>query len=63
MFTLFPRPLDRHFIDGGRVPCPVRECDVESDVCAGCRWMTDMDEKAELPYVRCTPAPRPLVLP
>jgi hypothetical protein len=41
----------------------VRECDVESDVCAGCRWMTDMDEKAELPYVRCTPAPRPLVLP
>jgi hypothetical protein len=62
MFSLFRSPLDRHFIDDGRVGCPARGCDVESDVCAGCRWLVDMEETAKLPFVRCRPEPRPIII-
>jgi len=61
MFSLFPRPLDRHFIGGGSVFCPARERDVECDECAGCRWMLEMDTAAKLPFVRCHPPARPLI--
>ncbi len=61
MFSLFPRPLDQHFIDNGRVGCPVRECDVESDSCVVCTRMIEIDEKAKMPFVRCRPVPRPLI--
>ena len=55
MFRLFPTPLDRRFIDRGRVPCPVRTQDVEIDACARCRWLLEVDENVRLPFVRCRP--------
>jgi hypothetical protein len=53
-----PRP-EEHFIDAGHVYCPVRKCDVELDVCAGCRWTTSIDLAAKLPVVRCAPQSPP----
>ena len=55
MFSLFRSPSDQHFIDRGLVSCPVRAGDVEIDVCAGCRWLLEVDENARLPFVRCRP--------
>jgi hypothetical protein len=52
---IFRHPGEEHFIDRGRVYCPVREHDVDLDVCAGCRWATHIDLKARLPVVRCRP--------
>jgi hypothetical protein len=62
MFSLFGTPFDEHFISGGCVGCPERGCDVETDVCAGCRWLVEMDPDAKLPFVRCRPKPRPIVV-
>lgn len=55
MFKLFTPPPDSHLIDRGWVLCPTRGHDVEVDVCAGCRWRLELDEDAELPFVRCQP--------
>ena len=59
LLTLFRHPSDEHFIDNGHVYCPMRDHDVELDVCAGCRWATGIDLKAKLPVVRCQPTRRP----
>jgi len=56
MFTLFDRPSHEHFIDNGKVWCPVRGRDVETDVCAGCRSLEAIELDGERPYVRCEPA-------
>jgi hypothetical protein len=42
-------------IDRGRVACPVRGRDVETDLCADCRWALEVDEHARPPFVRCRP--------
>ena len=55
MFSLFRSASDQRFIDHGLVSCPVRGGDVEIDVCAGCRWLLEVDENARLPFVRCRP--------
>jgi hypothetical protein len=47
-------PNDCHLIDHGRVGCPVRGHDVEVDTCAGCDHLLAVDEKAPLPFVRCS---------
>ena len=60
MFNFLRSRIDQQYIDGGRVYCPSRSCDVEVDVCAGCRWMLDIDSDARLPFVRCEP-PAPLI--
>ena len=58
MFNFLRSRTDQQYIDGGRVYCPSRSCDVEIDVCAGCRWMLDIDSDARLPFVRCEPPAR-----
>lgn len=55
MLSLFRSWSDRRLIDRGRVACPIRGSDAEIDVCAGCRWMLEIDENAALPFVRCAP--------
>ena len=62
MFALLKSSPDRHYVDGGRVPCPRQGCDVEVDVCAGCRWLDRIDLDAKLPYVRCSPPCEALTL-
>ena len=52
---MFRRRADEHLIDEGHVYCPVRQRDVEFDLCAGCRWMTGIDLKSRTPVVRCKP--------
>lgn len=54
-FNIFGRKSLHLVIDNGRVGCPVRNCDVEFDLCAGCRWVRDIDEKADIPFVSCRP--------
>jgi hypothetical protein len=53
--TMFRRANDEHFIDNGSVYCSVHKRDVELDLCAGCRWMTQIDLDAKNPVVRCRP--------
>jgi hypothetical protein len=55
MFSLFRAPLDRRFIDAGRVACPVRGRDVDVDRCAGCQWLVAIDDAAKTPSIRCRP--------
>jgi hypothetical protein len=57
---MFKRRSDEHFLEAGCVYCPLREHDVELDVCAGCRWSTAIDLQAKPPVVRCRPQARPL---
>ena len=49
------RSPQEHFIDEGRVACPLRERDVEFDICAGCIWRTAIDLNAKPPFVHCRP--------
>jgi hypothetical protein len=65
MFGMFRTTSEYHFIDNGRVPCPLRGGDVEFDVCAGCNWVRQIDEESETPFVRCRASARcapPLLL-
>ena len=63
MFALFDRAQREHFIDNGRVWCPVRGHDVDFDLCAGCRSLEALDLDGECPSVRCAPeAPRTFLL-
>lgn len=63
MFRVLQMPQDRHFIDGGRVFCPLRGQDVEFDLCAGCNSMSEIDLEAKPAFVRCSPeVPRPWLL-
>jgi hypothetical protein len=55
MFTLIRPPAGRRCVDRGSVSCPLRQRDVEVDLCAGCNWMTEIDLEAEPPFVRCRP--------
>ena len=55
MVTLWKSPSDIHFIDRGWVYCPERKADVESDVCAGCERMLQMQDREPKPFVRCRP--------
>jgi len=59
MFRLHP---DEHFIEQGRVYCPVRARDVDFDICARCRWARGIDLKSNPPVVRCYPERAPLWL-
>ena len=59
---MFRRTSDRHFINEGRVYCPLRRHDVDFDLCAGCRWCTGIDLKATPPVVRCEPESQPIWL-
>ena len=56
---MFRAPPEEHFIDHGKVYCPVRKRDVEFDLCAGCRWTSSIDLKAKAPVVRCRPQAMP----
>lgn len=57
MFNLFQRGSDHRVIDGGQVFCSNRGCDIDMEVCAGCRWLLEINEKAKAPFVRCEPEP------
>jgi len=56
MFGLFDRPSTDHFIDQGKVWCPVRGRDVDFDLCAGCHSLDEIELDGERPHVRCEPA-------
>ena len=55
MFEIFQSGFDKHLIDQGRVSCPIRGRDIEFDLCIGCRSLLEIDETADLPFVRCRP--------
>ena len=55
----FRHPGDEHYVEQGHVYCPVRNHDVDIDVCLGCGWAIDIDLKAKLPVVRCRPSRLP----
>jgi hypothetical protein len=55
MFSLFRPPLDRRYIDAGRVSCPLRTGDVDVDRCASCRWLVGFDAASPTPSIRCRP--------
>jgi hypothetical protein len=57
---MFRSPLQKQFIDAGRVYCPRRARDVESDVCACCRWRAEIREDAKPPYVICEAERKPV---
>ena len=59
---MFRPDLEEHFIEAGRVSCPLRERDVEFDVCASCQWCTSIDLNEKLPVVRCRPKRKPFWL-
>jgi hypothetical protein len=59
---MFQRIPEQHFIDQGRVHCPLRGRDVEFDLCAGCRWASGIDLEATPPVVRCEPERHPVWL-
>jgi hypothetical protein len=59
---MFRRLAEQHFIDRGRVHCPLRRRDVEFDVCAGCRWASGIDLEATPPVVQCRPEQHPVWL-
>jgi hypothetical protein len=57
MWTLFRKEPEKHFIDRGRVACPLRGRDVEADLCAACRCCVEIREDTAPPYVSCRPLP------
>jgi hypothetical protein len=57
--TFFRLPGDEHFVDAGRVQCPLRRRDVDFDACAACGWAIGIDLDAKPPVVHCRPAPLP----
>jgi hypothetical protein len=59
MFPLIRPRAAQRYVDGGCVHCPLRQRDVEVDLCAGCQWMTEIDLQAKLPFVRCRPEATP----
>lgn len=63
MFRLIRPSGQPRYIDRGCVQCPLRQRDVEVDLCAGCQWLTDIELDAEPPFIRCRPAATPLRLP
>ncbi len=54
MFPFFRRGAI-HLIDCNKVGCPVRGRDVDIDACCSCQWLLEVDQKADLPFVRCWP--------
>ena len=55
MWAFLAKTPERHFIDHGRVACPLRGRDVEADLCVGCRWIVEVREDGAPPYIRCQP--------
>ena len=47
------RYLQKQLIDNGNVYCPRRGRDVESDICAGCRYRAEYRAEARPPFVIC----------
>jgi len=60
MFSIIRPPACEHYVDGGSVSCPLRQRDVEVDLCAGCERMTAIDLQAKPPFVRCQAVPTPV---
>ena len=59
MFRLTPPASHKRYVHDGRLFCPVRGCDIDVDLCAGCDWLTAINLGDELPFVRCQPEPAP----
>jgi hypothetical protein len=62
MFGVRPPPENR-LIDKGRVSCPLRDADVDFELCLQCNWARRIDPEAKPPYVRCRPPGKLLLLP
>jgi hypothetical protein len=53
MFSLFlPRKIEL-IVDHDKVACPNRGRDVPIELCAGCELLSEFDEKANPPVIRC----------
>lgn len=63
MFRLMRAREEHRFIDGGRVACPLRERDVDSESCLRCGYVRDLEPDAPMPQVSCRPPRKLLVLP
>jgi hypothetical protein len=57
MFKIFERANDKQVIDNGRVYCRNRSCDTDIELCAGCRWLTEINMTGKVQYLRCESAP------
>ena len=51
------RERDWRTVAGGRVPCPVRKCDVDIETCAACPHLLAMDTDAVPRWLRCERPP------
>ena len=58
MWTTLFKPLNRHFIDRGRVGCPAAGSDVDFDSCSVCPALLETSVDAKPPYIRCKPVHR-----
>ena len=47
------------YIDLGMVPCPRTHADVELDVCFGCGFARQIEQRGRTPFVRCDPPREP----
>ena len=61
MFSAIRAAGNRHIIDRGRVSCPLQERDADIELCLQCPWAREVDPECKLPFVRCEP-PRKLLL-
>lgn len=55
MLNLFRPATLPLLIDGGRVSCPLRGSDVDIDLCAGCRWLSEFNDKGRPATIVCRP--------
>jgi len=49
------RSMSERYIDGGRVPCPRAQGDVELDACFWCEFAQEVRVDTRPAYVRCEP--------
>lgn len=61
MFSLLRTREECRVIDAGRVSCPLQERDADVELCLECGWAAEVDPEAKVPFVRCRP-PRKLLL-
>ena len=63
MFRLFRAPREQQLIDAGRVFCPLHSRDVDLEACMQCGFARTVEAQAKVPFVRCRPPRKLLILP
>jgi hypothetical protein len=60
MFGLFKRRTETLVADKGRVSCPSRGTDIDTDRCFDCPYVLAIVDEQDTTFVRCTPPQRKL---